>query len=145
MNKAWLTGTYAALAIFFAVVLTRVRFPGFPELSVSLFAATSINCPYPVALVLGVGLGLLGEGLYPSDPWVMPLMYVLLASASLYARQQMNLRGWPLAVYFLIWGTAFKLIPPLFHGRGLNLIDAVCGSVLTGILAYLLYLPWKEE
>ncbi len=145
MRGGWLTGTYAALAIVFAVALTRVRFPGFPDLSVSLFAAMSINCPYPVLLVLGIALGLLSEGLYPSDPWITPLMYVLLASASLYARQETNLRGWPLAIYFLIWGMAFKLIPPLFHGEGLNFLDAACGSALTGLLAYLLYLPWKEE
>jgi len=145
MKRRWLIGLYATLAIVFAVILTRVRFPGFPEIAVSLFAAMSINCPYTVSLVLGIVLGLLGEGLFPDEPWVTPLMYVLLASASVYARQQMNLRGWPLAVYFLFWGIAFKLIPPLFHGQGFNLIDAACGSVLTGALAYILYLPWKEE
>lgn len=145
MKRGWLIGLYTILAILFAVMLTRVRFTGFPDIPLSLFAAMSINCPYPVSLVLGIVLGLLGEGLYPSEPWITPLMYVLVASASFYARQQMNLRGWPLLAYFLFWGIVFKLIPPLFHGQGFNLIDAVCGSVLTGVLAYILYLPWKEE
>ncbi|MGB9589668.1 MAG: hypothetical protein ACP5QG_06530 [candidate division WOR-3 bacterium] len=145
MRRAWLTGIYTTLAIVFAIAFTRLRFMGFPDISLSLFSAMSINLSYPASLVLAVVLGLLAEGLYPTDPWITPLMYVLLASASLYARQQMNLRGWPLALYFLLWGTAFKLIPPLFHRQGLNLLDAICGSALTGLLAYLLYIPWKEE
>jgi len=145
MKRRWLIGIYAALAIVFSVVLTRIHFPGFPDIPLSLFAASSLFCSYPFSLVMGTTLGLLKEGLYPADPWVTPLMYVLLASASFYARKQMNLMGWPLAAYFLLWGTAFKTIPPLFHGQEVNMIDAACGSALTGLLAHILYLPWKKE
>lgn len=144
-TRNWFAVLYAGLAIVFVVVLTRLRFPGFPDIPFSLFAAMSFECPYPFLLVLGIFLGLLTEGLYPAEPWVTPLMYVLLASASRYARNQMNLQGWPLVVYFLLWGMAFKLIPPLFHNQGFGLFDAACGSVLSGVLAYLLYLPWKKE
>jgi hypothetical protein len=145
MKRQWLAGTYATLAVIFSVILTRVRFPGFPDLPVAFFAASSFSCPYPFSLALGIVLGLLGEGLYPADLWVSPLLYVLLSSASFYSGKQMNLRGWPLALYFLFWGIAFKTIPPIFHSQRLGFLDTACGSALTGILAYLLYLPWRKE
>ncbi|MEO0179994.1 MAG: hypothetical protein ABIM74_00185 [candidate division WOR-3 bacterium] len=143
--RGWLLWLYAGLAVMFAVIFTRIRFSGFPEASVSLFAAASMRSPYPFSLILGIVLGLLTEGLHPSEPWVTPLLYILLASASRYARDQMNLRGWLLGLYFLFWGIAFRVLPPIFHGQTAGFLDAAVGSALTAVLAYLLYLPWKEE
>ena len=137
--------SYALVAVVFAALFTRFQFAGFPDVALALFAALSLGCGYTFCLVLGVVLGLISEGLAPEVVWVMPLLYVLLASASFYASKEMNMRRWPLLSYMVLWGLAFKLLPPLAHGYALNWFDVILGGLITGLLAFLLHLPLADH
>lgn len=143
-NKAIII-TYALVAVAFAALFTRFQFAGFPDVALALFAALSLSCGYTFCLVLGVVLGLISEGLAPEVVWVMPVLYVLLASASFYASREMNMRRWPLLSYLVIWALVFKLLPPLAHGYALDWVDVGLGGLITGVLAFLLHLPLSDH
>jgi len=135
---------YTAIAFVFAAFATRFQFLGFPDVALSCFAALSLAGSYTYSLAVGIILGVIAEGISPGVIWVTPALYVLLASSSFYATRQMNLRTWSLAAYLVIWSAMFKILPPVFHGYGLNLLDATVGTLSTAVLSYILLIPWTR-
>lgn len=134
-----------ALAVFGALMEARLWPPSFPSLALALFLPLSLVLPFQWALVLGVSLGLLEQGVDPSVPWVLPLLYTALAGSSrLLKAQFLGLGPWFTLGYFLLWSSLVKGVSLWVGAEASPLVSAVLSALLTGFLGYVLYLPWSR-
>ncbi len=133
------------LAVFFSLLEARLWPPSFPNVSLSLFLPLSLVLPFHWSLTLGVALGVLQQGIDPSVPWTLPLLYTLVAGSSRLLRSQfLGLGPWFTLAYFMAWSAAVKLASTLFGPVSPPAASSVLSALLTGLLASLLYWPWKR-
>ncbi len=136
---------YGTLALLLAALEVRLWPPSFPDLAFALFLPLTLVLPFHWSLALGITLGLFQQGVDPSVPWVLPLLYTLAAGSSRFLRAQfLSLGPWFTLGYFLLWSALVKLVLLLSGASPSPLLSAVLSALLTGLAAYLLHLPWAR-